>query len=294
MPSVMRSGFKHLRVSDPVFGGTFPAIVQYPTDVAPSGVTIDSVSWQATLDAPLAEGRFPVCVISHGAGGSHLLYRTISTHLACSGWIVVCPEAPRDNRNDPSLAYTDQSVTNRCIHIRTTLDAILDHEQFAGSADADRVGIVGHSLGGCAALALAGGQPWSRAGTPIPVEPDNRFKAAVLMAPATAFYRAPGALAKVNIPLLVLAGERDEITRADDIRDTLRPLPGAAGGEFVMVQGAGHFSFISPFPEHMRRPDFRPSQDPEGFDREQFHTTLPGIIETFLSKALQDGPASRA
>src|SRR5262245_14078146 len=113
----MPSGLQHLAIPDPVFGGTFRAIVQYPTPQPAAGVTIGPFPWEATLDAPLAPGRFPLCVISHGAGGSHLLYRATATRLAGDGWIVVCPEAPRDNRNDSSLAYTDDAVTNRTIHL---------------------------------------------------------------------------------------------------------------------------------------------------------------------------------
>jgi predicted dienelactone hydrolase len=282
----MNSGFRHLRVPDAVFGGTFPAIVQYPAVQPATGVTLGPFHWDATLDAPLAPGPHPVCVISHGAGGSHLLYRTIATHLARAGYVVVCPEAPRDNRNDRSLAYSDAAVTNRTTHLPATLDAILGHEQFGPAVDRERIGIVGHSLGGCAALALAGGQPWSRERTPIPVRPDPRFRAAVLMAPATAYYRGPDALARVSSTLLVLAGEKDDATPAEDIRRDLGGLPAAVPCEFVVVRDAGHYSFLSPFPEALRGPDFAPAQDPAGFDREQFHRELPGIIETFLAKSL--------
>lgn len=285
----MHSGFQHLQIPDTVVGTTFPAVVQYPTDVLPTGVDLGPFHWEATLDAPPAPGRFPVCLISHGAGGSHLLYRETATHLARSGWIVVCPEAPRDNRNDNSISYTDEAVTNRCLQLSRTLDSILAHPRFAAAADPRRVGLVGHSLGGCAALALAGGQPWSLSRTPIPVQADPRFKAAVLMAPASAYYRGPGALDKVAIPLLVLAGEKDDITPAEAIRQDLQPLAAAGTCEFVVVKNAGHFSFLSPFPEMLRGPGFLPGLDPAGFDRAQFHRELPGILESFLTKSL---PAS--
>ena len=282
----MNSGFAHLQIPDPVFGGTFPAIVQYPTTQPAEGVTVGPFTWEASLDAAPAPGRFPVCVISHGAGGSHLLYRDIATHLACAGWLVICPEAPKDNRNDNSLSYTDEAVTNRCIHLAKALDALLAHERFGAAADPQRIGIVGHSLGGCAALALAGGQPWSRNRTPIPVQPDPRFRAAVLMTPATAYYRGPGALEKVSGTFLVLTGEKDDVTPSEDIRQDLRTLPPTASSELVVVRGAGHYSFVSPFPAFMRSPNFLPGQDPEGFNRAQFHTELPGIIESFLAKSL--------
>jgi len=282
----MNSGFAHLPIPDPVFGGTFPAVVQYPTTEPAAGVAIGPFTWDATLDAPLAPGRFPVCVISHGAGGSHLLYRSIATHLARSGYLVVCPEAPRDNRNDRSLSYTDEAVTNRCLQLSKTLDTLLADGRFGPAVAEGRTAIVGHSLGGCAALALAGGQPWSRNGTPIPVRADARFKVGVLMAPASAYYRGPRALDKIAIPLLVLAGEKDDVTPAADIQQTLQPLADAGRCELAVVKGAGHFSFLSPFPAALRSPDFPPGQDPEGFNREQFHAELPGIVESFLTRTL--------
>lgn len=285
----MNSGLQHLQVSDPVFGGTFPAIAQYPTPVPPAGVAIGPFTWSATLDAPLASGSFPVCVISHGAGGSHLLYRTIATHLACAGWIVVCPEHPRDNRNDRSLAYSDVSVSNRCPHLTATLDALFGNARLGPGCDRGRVGLVGHSMGGCAALALAGGQPWSRARTPIPVQPDLRFRAAVLMAPALAYFRGPGALDRISIPLLVFAGEKDEVTPAQQAEEILRTMPPSAKWDLIVVSGAGHYSFLSPFPEALRRPDFPPGEDPAGFNRDKFHAELPGLVESFLARSLPPG-----
>lgn len=281
----MHSGLQHLQIADPLSDGTFPAIVQYPTTQSPGSVSIGPFIWEATLNAPLAPGRFPVCVISHGAGGSHLLYRAIATHLARTGWIVVCAEAPRDNRNDNSLSHTDEAVTRRCLQLSKTVDALLALPQFGPGADSQRIAIVGHSLGGCAALALAGGQPWSRHGTPIPVKPDPRFRAAVLMAPATPYFNAPNALEKISVPLLVLAGEKDDITPPDAIQRTLQSLPSSARYDIVVIRNAGHYSFLSPFPTNLRRPNFPPSQDPENFDREQFHRELPLIVERFLANA---------
>lgn len=286
----MNSGIRPLEIRDPENAVCFPAIVQYPTDSACVGATIGPYRFEATSDAPLASGRFPLCVISHGGGGSHLLYRSIGTHLADSGFIVVCPEHPGDNRNDRSQTNTDRAALLRPRQASLAIDAVLADPVLKIGADGSRVCVVGHSMGGYTALALIGGRPWSRSGHAIVTQPDPRVRAAVLLAPSTHWFRAPSALADVMVPLLVYAGERDHVTAPDAIRHALTELPPQARLRFEVVPGAGHYSFLTPFPPHMKRPDFLPSVDPDGFDREAFHKELPRQIHAFLKQAFQ--PAS--
>lgn len=282
----MHSGIRHLMVHGAEGTAPFPAIVQYPTDVSGPGMTIGPYHFEATLDAPPASGRFPVCVISHGGGGSHLLYRSIATHLAVNGYIVVCPEHPGDNRNDRSQTNTENAALQRPTHASRAIDAVFADPLLGPVADPSRVCAAGHSMGGFTALALAGGRPWSRPGARVLTQPDARIRAAVLLAPATDWFLGPGSLTDVSVPLLVLAGERDTVTPPASIERALKGLPPGTPVDFEVIPGAGHYSFLTPFPVQMRRPDFPPSTDPEGFDRERFHTELPGRVEVFLTQAL--------
>jgi len=282
----MHSGLHHLQVRDAELGLTFPAIVQYPTLEPPAGTQIGPYPFDATLDAPMARGRFPVCVISHGGGSSHLLHRTVATHLAKHGFIVVCLEHPGDNRNDRSLMNTDMSAANRPGHASLAIDAVLESPFLGHAADASRLCVVGHSMGGYTALALMGGQPWSRSRLPVNVRKDARIKAAVLMAPATDWYMAPDSLDGLSGPLLVLAAEHDDVTPVHRMRQVLERLPNTVPMTLQVIEGAGHFSFLSPFPAAMRRADFPPSTDPAGFDREQFHLALPRTVHAFLASVL--------
>ncbi|WP_309896459.1 chloride channel protein [Archangium sp.] len=62
----------------------------------------------------------------------------------------------------------------------------------------------------------------------------------------------------------------------------------ATDGQLVgVVPNAGHFSFQSPFPPAMTRPEFPPSQAPAGFDRVAFQPVLHAEILTFLRASLR-------
>jgi hypothetical protein len=49
-----------------------------------------------------------------------------------------------------------------------------------------------------------------------------------------------------------------------------------------VVAGAGHFAFLSPYPQEMRAPTIPPSQDPEGFDRDAYEPIFFRDVVTFL------------
>ncbi len=275
-----------MKVQDPQSGTSFPAIVQYPSTASSAGCVIGPYHFEATLDAPLAPGRFPVCVVSHGGGGSHLLYRSMASYLAKRGFILVCPEHPGDNRNDNSLSNTDAAAAARPRQASLAIDTVLLDDVLGPAADIQRVCALGHSMGGYTALALTGGHPWSRTRQQIAVQADLRVRAAVLLAPSTAWFLAPEALADVRSPILVITGAQDQVTPARDIQQALAALPKGVLRDLIIVEGAGHHAFLTPFPEQMRRPGFMPATDPEGFDRERFHTQFPAHIHRFLTEVL--------
>jgi predicted dienelactone hydrolase len=280
------AGLAHWQVPATDVLPSFPSIVIYPSPVSNGSATVGPYTFAVTLDAPMAPGRHPLCVVSHGGGGSHLLYRSIASHLAECGWIVVCPEHPYDNRNDRSRVNTDQAARDRPRHLAHTIDALLAHETWGAHIGAECIGAVGHSMGGFAALALGGGQPWSMQRVPLHTITDPRIRAAVLLAPAIEWFGAPGALDGVRIPLLTMVGEHDPVTPAERVQHVLRALPPTVPLTLEVVPGAGHFAFITPFPPPMRRPDFPPSTDPPGFDRDAFHEQLPQRLARFLEETV--------
>jgi len=224
--------------------------------------------------APLAPGRLPLVLISHGSGGSPLLYRTLSLALARSGYLVALPKHPRNSLGDDDLANTIENLRDRPRQLLRLLDGLLADPELGAAIAEEPVTAIGHSMGGYTVLCVAGGRPWTRAREPIEVPHDSRIGALVLMAPACGYFLAPHALQAVTAPILALTAEHDELTPDSQIRAALEGVPDRSRVTIETVRNAGHFSFLSPFPRSMHHPQFAPAWDPSGFDRERFHQRL--------------------
>jgi predicted dienelactone hydrolase len=280
-------GSRQMQVNDGAKGISFPVLVLYPTDVPSVPTAFGPYTFDVSPEAPVAEGRFPLVVVSHGNGGSHLVYRTIAAHLAKNGYVVAMLEHAGNNRNDNALEGTHENLVNRPRHVRLTMDAVSFDPMLGTCVQPDNAAIIGHSIGGYTALAVAGGTPWSETRQRVDVVPDPRVRALVLLAPATGWYLPEDSLRTVNVPILMLVAEHDSFTPRWQAELVLNGVPDRAQVTYRVVENAGHFSFLSPFPPQMRNAKFLPSTDPEGFDREKFHERLPGEVLDFLDEKLK-------
>jgi hypothetical protein len=52
----------------------------------------------------------------------------------------------------------------------------------------------------------------------------------------------------------------------------------------LRIKNARHYSFNTTFPEAMKNPNFDPSTDPDGYDREALHRILSIEIFEFLNE----------
>ena len=280
-------GYRQFTLHDPIQQATMPVLVLYPTHEPPSGATLGPYEFEVSPEAPPAAGEFPVVVISHGSGGTHILYRTIAMHLAQQGYVVAVPEHPGNNRLDNSLYGTVDNLMNRPRHIRLVLDAIAEDAALGSVTHVDQAAVIGHSMGGYTALAVAGGKPWSKQGQPVEVENDPRVQAIVLLAPATAWYQPQESLLDVALPILMITGEFDDITPQWHADLVLEHMPVRSQVDLRIVEKAVHYYFLSPFPPKLVAGGFAPTQDPEGFDRIAFHAELPEEIRLFLDRHLK-------
>lgn len=306
------AGCRKVEVFDKENNITFPALVMYPTNAAATPVAFGPFSLDVAMNAPMVDGRFPLVMISHGSGGSYLTHRTLGMHLAKNGFVVCMPEHPFNNRHNNELQYTIQNMIYRPRHIRMAIDEIFAHEKFKSHLDFENVAIIGHSVGGYTALALAGGAPHTQAlvelcqkpasadepywlsllrkngltSQPIAVTADERVRALVLLAPDVSLFMSEGALREVHAPVLLLVAENDYMPQ-ETIDVLNNGLSERAQLTHRVIKNAGHYSFLSPFPEAMKNRVGEAAKDPEGFEREQFHHEMNTEVLSFLQKIFE-------
>lgn len=289
------AGYCSVDIVDEDHGVVVPMAVMYPTLMHEKAEKLGPYTVDLAKGAELKRGDYPLVIISHGSGGSHLAYWTLAHYMARNGFIVGMPEHPGNNRNDNSLMGTVDNLVNRPGHVLLAINWFFASRKFAGSLKPDSVAIIGHSMGGYTALAVAGGVPASfprespdGRSRQIRVTPDRRVRALVLLAPASYWFREAGALKGVDVPILMLTGEKDELMPYPyhHARIIMDGVPDRTKVRCRVVKNAGHFSFLSQFPESMTNAAFPPSQDPPGFDRAKFLPEMNNEVLDFLLREM--------
>ncbi len=295
-PSAPTAGCRALEVRDDG-GVAIPVRVLYPSRAPERLLQYGPYPLAVATDAAVEGDGLPLVVVSHGTGSSPWTLRGLAAHLARAGFAVALVTHPGNNRDDDHLAGTARILEDRPRQVRRVVDAAFADPVLGPRLSGAGVAVVGHSLGGYTALAVAGGRPTAfpretpdGAARPVPVARDPRVRALVLLAPATPWFMAEGALAEVDVPILMRTGERDEITRPDfHGAIVLRGVRDPSRVDHRVVPGANHFAFQSPYPPAMVRPEFLPSQDAPGFDRAAYQPVLHAEVEAFLEATIGPG-----
>jgi pimeloyl-ACP methyl ester carboxylesterase len=132
---------------------------------------------------------------------------------------------------------------------------------------------IGHSIGTVTLLALAGGKAQTLAGDLVMSGSTVKFDRLALFAPPTDFFRRPGALKSVRVPIRIWVGAKDSIVppaQASFLKEVLA-LQGPI--EICLDEEAGHFSYMDELPPNVT--DSHP-------DRSRFLASLAKDVGQFV------------
>ncbi len=234
----------------------------------------------AITNVPIADGVFPLLAFSHGHQAFDAQSYFLTEYLATHGYVIVACDHIEDTTATSEPEYTAKSALDRPQDVLFMIDTALQWNEeeghlLKGHLDAENIGITGHSFGAYTTFASLGPAvdfedfvrrcnemdesewdgPWrfceelndSDISYVEDCKPcsfyDSRIKAAVPMCPAARKVFLEGEIAKIDVPILIMAGEKDTTTPVTDevypfFEETTHP-----GTMYWELKNAGHFTF---------------------------------------------------
>ncbi len=308
------AGFDERVLTDAHRARTIPVALWYPTATAETTLPYSRAqTGQAAPGAPLAPGRWPLVIVSHGSGGNRFNQSTLGEALARKGFIVAALEHPGNRTFDDGASGTARNLLHRPQDVRFVLDALLgENSPIAAAIDGGRIAVIGHSVGGFTATVVGGGRPnisslETYCRTNAATDPDTcpadrglspeslierrylagglsladaRVRAAILMAPAIGPLFDPSALADVSIPVMLFWAGKDEIL--NEPANSRRYVNGLRNVRDRAFPEIGHFTFLNECSAFLATaaPDI--CRDPLGVERAAVHEVIAGETEAFL------------
>lgn len=270
-------------------------------------------------DAPMAAGRFPLILLSHGAGlgGRAEALSWMATPLAEKGFIVAAPTHLGNTGPDRSAEET-MKLWLRASDLSETLDALELNTTFSNHINFDKIGVLGLSMGGHTALSIAGARidpkllmsycdtnernaslcEWVRlSGVDLHKidqeaagrdNKDKRIQFAMAIDPAPVDIFSVKTFSEVSIPItLVNLGKEGEIPETAQASKIATSIPRAT---YEVIKNASHFSmFALCKPKAAKIAMEEGIEDPicsdgSGRSRSDIHTQLIDMVAAAFSR----------
>ncbi|MEW6269462.1 MAG: alpha/beta fold hydrolase [Thermodesulfobacteriota bacterium] len=184
-------------------------------------------------------------VLAHGFGGSTMRFDAFARYLAGRGWVVAAPAFPLTNEDAPGGHQTAiGDVVSQPADVSFVIERLLaasadPADALHGRIDGERIGVVGHSLGGATVAAL----------TRLPCCTDPRVDAVVGVA---GLGSVVGALFGEEVsaagpPTLCLTGDRDTVVPSALVREFYDGIEPPR--VYLELRGANHVDLIENYGE---------------------------------------------
>lgn len=290
--------------------------------------------WTAP-DARLASApeKLPLVVLSHGTGGAAPQLSWLAEHLAANGYLVAAVNHHGNTAAEAS--YLPQGFAlwwERAKDLSVLIDKLLADSRFGPRIDASRIGVAGFSLGGYAALTVAGARTdrgqWQRycaeaaADPGCSLPPESPFSMAeledLLARDASAKIslersqkshrdervRAAFAIAPVlgpaidrqslqEIPIAVRIVVGEEDDQAVPETNAIPVQAAIPDAELRLLPGVGHYAFLAPCTLRGRLLVRQLCEDPSGVERSELHAAIGADAVTYFDRALSNQAGTR-
>jgi predicted dienelactone hydrolase len=307
------AGFREYQWFDSARKRLIKVAAWYPTCEHPTPISYGPFHGHARSESEITPGRHALILISHGTGGHRFNQFYLSELLAAHDYIVLAVQHPGNCVGDDGDALLLINLWNRPKDISFALDQALREPGLADHIDPDRVGIIGHSLGGYTALVLIGAKPdigkldklcgsfrgWFAGGFCEPKADeleawregrfhdfshlqDSRFRSALVMAPGVPILFDKAAMGAVTVPILVFLSGRDEILKG---REQAYRQYLTSATTFVELPEAGHYVYLMDCPEDVKHRAPEPCTD-IGTPRAEVHPLLQKQAISFFKNVL--------
>lgn len=153
------AGLRSITVPSPGRGDNLTVKIWYPALPGGREVQVDEnrlfKGSPAFADAPAAPGRHPLILFSHGSGSRVDSIGWLAQRLAEAGFIVAGPNHPGTTSGDSTPIDTPK-LWERTGDLSAVITALTSEPAWKDLIAPDRIGVLGFSLGGAAAMEIGG------------------------------------------------------------------------------------------------------------------------------------------
>ncbi|MEF2070974.1 alpha/beta hydrolase family protein [Consotaella aegiceratis] len=315
------AGYDRIAVEAPHRARLVDASIWYPAATAtyrvPIGENLVFKGTDGLVGAGIADGKFPLVLLSHGSGGNMDGLSWLSSALALKGALVLGVNHPGSTSGDSSPRRSLR-LGERAADLSRALDQILTDPDFGPHIDHSRIAVLGFSLGGTTALNLAGARfdPagfrdycarlhndaadcafFVKGGVDFDHLPDDfaaaagdpRITSTIAVDPGMTGTITPESLAAMTQPILLINLGDEHRWPAIDVSAAgsglVDHLPNAT---YDVVQPAIHFTFLAECKPQAaalleEEHDDPVCTDPAGADRAEIHKEIITDVAGFLN-----------